>query len=256
MAKLPFFKFDAESWLTGKAQVLNVEQIGIYANLMARVWRDGGSVENSRFLPRMLGCTEEQWQEALTDFLELGIVYEDDAKCLKIKFLDEQITAHGEFIAKCSEAGRRKGRRKVEAGYPEGTLKVPSTSDEGTPKHKKEERRKEKEDIREEIEREETGAYAPDARPHDNAPSCVAVPYPTNPAEVVEVATRLGKPMTEQQAQTFMDYYSATGWTIHGTRITDWRRKVGNWCDRQRVIDARDAASPADNLDRRDYSGF
>lgn len=244
MAKLPFFKFDAESWLTGKVQVLNVGQIGIYANLMARVWRDGGSVENSRFLPRMLGCTEEQWQEALTDFLELGIVYEDDAKCLKIKFLDEQITAHGEFIAKCSEAGRSKGRRKVEAGYPEGTLKVPSTSDEGTPKHKKEERRKEKEDIREEIEREETGAYAPDARPHDNAPSCVAVPYPTKPSEVVDVATSQGRPMTEKQAQEFIDYYSATGWMMRGTRITDWRHKVGNWCDRQREIDARQKAQP------------
>lgn len=78
----------------------------------------------------------------------------------------------------------------------------------------------------------------------DNAPSCLAVPYPTKPSEVVEVATRLGRPMTEQQAQGFIDYYSATGWMMRGTRITDWRHKVGGWCDRQGEIDARKKAQP------------
>ena len=254
MGKLPFFKFDAESWLTGKVQVLNVEQIGIYVNLAARVWRDGGSVENSRFLPRMLGCTEAQWKEALADFLELGIVFEDECKRLRIKFLDEQMSARGEFLAKCAEAGRRKGRRKDDERYPQGTLKVPSRSDEGTPKHKKEERRKEKEEIREE--REDTGAHAPDARPPDNAPPCVAVPYPTSPTEVIEVAERAGKPMSEKEAQRFINHYAAQGWMIKGTVLRDWRLKVADWCDRQKVFDSRDAARGYDGLDRHDYSGF
>ena len=78
----------------------------------------------------------------------------------------------------------------------------------------------------------------------DNAPSCLAVPYPTKPSEVVDVATSQGRPMTEKQAQEFIDYYSATGWMMRGTRITDWRHKVGNWCDRQREIDARQKAQP------------
>ncbi len=79
----------------------------------------------------------------------------------------------------------------------------------------------------------------------DNAPSCLAVPYPTKPSEVVEVATRIGKPMTEQQAQAFIEYYSSFGWMMRGTRITDWRHKVGNWCDRQREIYARQKAQPS-----------
>ena len=78
----------------------------------------------------------------------------------------------------------------------------------------------------------------------DNAPSCLAVPYPTKPSEVVDVATRQGRPMTEKQAQEFIDYYSATGWMMRGTRITDWRHKVGGWCDRQQEIDARKKAQP------------
>ena len=78
----------------------------------------------------------------------------------------------------------------------------------------------------------------------DNAPSCLAVPYPTKPSEVVDVATSQGRPMTEKQAQEFIDYYSATDWMMRGTRITDWRHKVGNWCDRQREIDARQKAQP------------
>jgi hypothetical protein len=150
MNKLPFFKFDAESWLTGKIQVLPVDQIGIFINLAARIWKAGGSLKNDRFLPRLLGATPEQFSDALTDFLELEIVTETDG-FLRIKFLDDQLAARSAFISKCAEGGR-KGKKKtteVPASNLEGTLSDLEGTQEVRASNKKEDIREKKEDIRE-----------------------------------------------------------------------------------------------------------
>ena len=111
MNKLPFFKFDAESWLTGKIQILPVDEIGIYINLMARIWKAGGELKNDRFLPKLLGAKKEQFESAMRDFLELGIVSENNGM-LRIKFIDDQLEARAEFIAKCAAGGRRRQASK------------------------------------------------------------------------------------------------------------------------------------------------
>lgn len=145
MKQLPFFKFDAESWLTGKIQVLPVDEIGIFINLAARIWKAGGSLKNDRFLPRLLGASREQFDAAMQDFRELEIITETEEGELRIKFMDAQLDERAEFIAKCS-AGGRKGKKatsEVPSSNPQGTSKVPASN-------KKEERREEKEESRKE----------------------------------------------------------------------------------------------------------
>lgn len=156
---LPFFKFDAESWLTGKVQVLTVDEIGIFINLAARIWKAGGALRNDRFLPRLLGASREQFDAAMQDFLELDIITETDG-FLRIKFLDNQLEERAAFISKCAKGGRK--GRKSHAEQPTSDLKGNSNTPEETPEqpasNKKEERREQKEDK----ERESNNAPAPE----------------------------------------------------------------------------------------------
>lgn len=151
MKTLPFFKFDAESWLTGKIQVLPVDEIGIFINLAARIWKAGGSLKNDRFLPRLLGASREQFDAAMQDFLELEIITETDG-FLRIKFLDNQLAERAAFISKCAEGGRRGKKRTPEqpTSTLEGTSSNPGDTPEQPASNKKEDIREKKEESREE----------------------------------------------------------------------------------------------------------
>jgi uncharacterized protein YdaU (DUF1376 family) len=151
MKTLPFFKFDAESWLTGKVQVLTVDEIGIFINLAARIWKAGGSLKNDRFLPRLLGASREQFDAAMLDFKELEIITETDG-ALQIKFLDEQLQARRAFIGKCAEGGRKGKKRTPEtpASDLQGTSSNPGATPETPASNKKEDIRKKIEESREE----------------------------------------------------------------------------------------------------------
>lgn len=147
MKTLPFFKFDAESWLTGKIQVLPVDEIGIFINLAARIWKAGGSLKNDRFLPRLLGASSDQFNAAMQDFLELEIITETDG-FLRIKFLDNQLAERAAFISKCAEGGRKSKKTTPEqpASNLQGTSADPGATPEQPASNKKEERRDKKED--------------------------------------------------------------------------------------------------------------
>lgn len=123
MKYLPYFKFDAESWLTGKIQLLPVDEIGIYINLISRLWKASGSLKNDRFLPRLLGASQEQFDKAIADFLELDIITINDDNEIHIKFIDEQLAERAVFLSKCSAGGKNKASK--------ATLKGTSTNVKG-----------------------------------------------------------------------------------------------------------------------------
>lgn len=133
--KLPFFKFDTDSWLTGKIQLLSATEKGIFIDLIARIWHENGTIKNDGILHRLLRVEKATLSDALQAFFDLGIMTEKDGY-LNIKFIDEQINAHKEFSKKQSEYGAKGGRPK-----------------KGTKANKKEEIRKKNEDSR--IEKEE-----------------------------------------------------------------------------------------------------
>lgn len=150
MKTLPFFKFDAEAWLTGKIQILPIEEVGIYVNLMARIWRANGALKNDRFLPRIIGVTAEQFQTALDDFKELGIIDETDG-VLRIKFIDDQLADRAEFIAKCSAGGKKRQARAAEAtqSNPQGASSTLEGTLNSTSSNKKSDNRNQITEIRE-----------------------------------------------------------------------------------------------------------
>lgn len=258
MQNLPFFKFDAESWLTGKIQALRIEQVGIYINLVARIWRAGGEIKRDRFLHRLIGCNEEQLEAAISDFKELGIMI-DEGGVLRVKFLDEQLEARQEFLARCSAGGSKRAARqptrkrkvttsdlednlKVTTSDLEATLKVTTSDLEGDLKSppSNTERRKKKEEIQKEENRERVSARAraceeetqntQDFSQVTHAP----VPnlgYPKNPEEVMAKATMAGiQGATIEEAEAFLDYYSSRGWLAGpGVRIVNWQASFRNW---------------------------
>lgn len=146
MKYLPYFKFDAESWLTGKVQLLPVDEIGIYINLISRFWKASGSLKNDRFLPRLLGARQEQFDKALADFLELEIIAINDDNEIHIKFIEEQLAERAVFISKCSAGGKNKASKATLKGTNsnvQGNLSNVEDTLKGTISNKKIEEKKE-----------------------------------------------------------------------------------------------------------------
>lgn len=108
---LPFFKFDADAWLTGKIQLLSAQEKGIFIDLVARIWKENGSLRNDEVLHRLLRVQKGSLNKALEAFFQLGIMVEKD-HVLSVKFVDTQLSQRLEYIAKQSEIGRRGGRPK------------------------------------------------------------------------------------------------------------------------------------------------
>ncbi len=110
-SKLPYFKFDADDWLTGKIQLLPMEQQGIYVSLLARIWRENGRIQNMPNLYLQFRVTQGTLRDALATLKELGILQENDG-FLSVKFLTRQLDERAEYIERQREFGRQKGKTK------------------------------------------------------------------------------------------------------------------------------------------------
>lgn len=109
--KLPFFKFDADDWLTGKIQLLTMEEQGIFINLLARIWRENGNIENTALLYRQLRVSQDTLRVALITFKELGILQENDG-ILSVKFITRQLNERTKYIEQQREFGRQSAQNR------------------------------------------------------------------------------------------------------------------------------------------------
>ena len=130
---MPFFKFDGDEWLTGKIQLLTAEEKGIFIDLIARIWKEKGKLQNDEILHRLIRVEKATLSKALKAFFEIGIM-EDKDGFLSVKFIDEQISNRLDYIVRQSEIGHRGGRPKKGS----------------KPKQKAESRKKKKEEVVEE----------------------------------------------------------------------------------------------------------
>lgn len=107
----PFFKFDADDWLTGKVQALDMEAQGIFVNLLARIWRENGKIKNTSFLHRQLRVPQDTLTAALGTFKESGILQENDG-FLSVKFLTRQLEERVEYVEQQRKFGRQAGKSR------------------------------------------------------------------------------------------------------------------------------------------------
>ena len=110
-AKLPFFKFDAAAWLTGKVQLLTPAEKGIFIDLLARMWHENGALKNTEFLHRQIRCEKIELSNALKTFAELSIMEENDG-VLSVKFIGEQLSENNAYREVRRACGAKGGRPK------------------------------------------------------------------------------------------------------------------------------------------------
>jgi len=126
MPKTPFFKFNADAWLTGKIQTLSAQEKGIFIDLVARIWKENGSIKNDELLHRLIRVQKGTLRVALQTLLKIGLIVENDG-VLSVKFISEQIQKQNDYASKQAEFGRIGGRSKKgtlskNKGYPKATL--------------------------------------------------------------------------------------------------------------------------------------
>jgi hypothetical protein len=111
MNKLPFFKFDAASWLTGNITLLSLTEQAVFINLCALIWRDGGEYKIEPLLERRLGIPMAEVSKTIGVLCDANLLLcKDDV--LSVKFLTEQLQAHAEFKAKKAASGRKGAERR------------------------------------------------------------------------------------------------------------------------------------------------
>lgn len=103
--RLPYFKFDVTSWLTGDIRLLTAEEQGVFINLCALIWRDKGEYRITKLTHRHMNMNEQAFNDCLHVLTDAGIVL-DNCNILTVKFISEQLEEREEESAKKSKAGR------------------------------------------------------------------------------------------------------------------------------------------------------
>jgi hypothetical protein len=90
--RLPYFKFMVDKWLAGDIQACEMKTQGVFMNLVALMWRDGGVYSK----PIAVLCSRcrlplAELEKELDMLKELGVIYVDDDGYLRVKFVDEQL---------------------------------------------------------------------------------------------------------------------------------------------------------------------
>lgn len=246
--KLPYFKFDAESWLSGKIQLLPVTEIGIFINLAARIWQNGGNVKCSPILARMVGTTPQDFTSALEIFKEYELIYLD-GDSIRIKFIDEQLAAR----ASCLEANRRGGiqsaiSRANRASVLEVDFNSTSSILQDTSSIKiREDKNKNKirEDNKENISNADIKESSTSAQRKTKA-------RPESAQEVIDYCQSRNNGI---DGQFFWDHMEARGWVFKdGRPVKDWEACVRTW-ERYNAEQAEQSAATPSKNTRATYPG-
>ena len=133
--RLPYFKFYANEWLTGRISAAPLEAQAVFINLAAYSCKLGGPVPDTEYLPRFLRFDEGTFKVGTTYLLDNDILERetvDGNPVFVVKFVAEQLKEMEEFIKKCSIAGKKSASKsRLVQGTYQGTYneptKVPTT---------------------------------------------------------------------------------------------------------------------------------
>ncbi len=196
---LNFFKFDASAWLTGKIQLLSAEEKGVFIELVARIWFNGGEIKNDGILHRLLRVEKATLSNALQAFFDLEIMYEENG-ILRLKFVDEQISDINSFKEQQSEYGKRGGRPPKDNQRVEKATLSSEKGDQRVEKpiKNKTENKKEKEDT----------IVSSKEKP------TLSQNYPESVEEVLEIASQpqCAARISREEAERYFVTRMASGW--------------------------------------------
>lgn len=110
MTRLPYFKFMVDDWLGGMICTHDMATQGVFINLCARAWKNGGYLENDEDkLARVLRVEKQMLSNCLSLLKRDGLVCQANDGLLHVKFLVMQLGIQRSISAKRSKAGRKGG---------------------------------------------------------------------------------------------------------------------------------------------------
>ena len=199
---LPYFKFFTDAYLSGSIQAAPMEEQGIFMNLIARSWKNGGYVEIDESTARLMRISYEDLSNAVAFLSSIAVLDFSDNK-VSSKFVLLQLSEHRVLHRKRVKAGRKGGNTKQlnRASNARAELE-PSCSIL---------------DIDIDIDKKTKGEKKKGARERFSKPS---------KTEVAEYAKTLGFDLDGSQ---FLDHYESKGWLVGKTPMKDWKACVRTW---------------------------
>ncbi len=186
----PWFKFTANNWLSGSVQLLSDGEKGTYIDLMAMIWKEGGSLKVDKILSRKLRLDHATVCDRIDSYCELNIlVCEDDV--LSIKFLSDQLEAINE-VSDTNSKNAKKGWDKRRALMPPHANK------------KRKEEKREEENIKSKQKK-------------------------FTPPSFEEVKAYCTERKNSIDPQKFLDFYEVSGWMRGKNKIKCWKSCVRTW---------------------------
>ena len=88
--RLEWFKFFPADWLGGSVQLLSDAEKGTFIDLIAMIWKEGGTLEFTKVLHRKLKLDHATACERIDSYCDLEILHCED-NILSMKFIDNQL---------------------------------------------------------------------------------------------------------------------------------------------------------------------
>lgn len=112
MTDLPYFKFMVNDWLGGSIQAHDMETQGVFVNICARAWKNGGKVKADDRLARLLRIDKQVLSNCLALLVEDGLLVKSGSDFVSSKFILLQLKQQETLHDKRSAAGRKGGIAK------------------------------------------------------------------------------------------------------------------------------------------------
>lgn len=113
MDGLPYWKFFSDKWLGGNIQAHDMQTQGIFVNICARAWADGGEIEwNLSRLSRVLHVDKQVLDDAIQLLVEDEMIVLTKGGNITSKFILQQLGERKRLSKKRSNSGRKGGHIK------------------------------------------------------------------------------------------------------------------------------------------------
>lgn len=108
---LPYFQFEVRNWLTGNISMHSMCAQGLFINLCALWWKNGGELQyQPKQLAKRFRISVAEFEEYFKELQEDVIILDDGL--IEIKFLRELLESRKINYLKRAEAGRMGGKAK------------------------------------------------------------------------------------------------------------------------------------------------
>lgn len=106
MKELPYFQFTAKAWLSGNISLFDMVHQGVFINLCALIWDNGGEYEIEPLLHLRLRLPKDDLFQIIADLCDANLL-EREGDILRVKFLTEQLQEYLQYLAEKQAAGRK-----------------------------------------------------------------------------------------------------------------------------------------------------